>query len=137
MSRRERKTGQLPVFGLNSAKSAGDMVKRLASSPICAARCRKNANSAASPRRCSPPMVSKQNLMRLSMPGNTFWRFSKSYRLTSERLFTMSAKKSFVVLSVAMPVGTIMPALPVGASKLRAISANMEYVLMSPLPVSG
>ena len=46
-------------------------------------------------------------------------------------------KNSRVVWSVAIPDGTSSPTRPVGATILRASSAKIMYVLMSPFAVSG
>ena len=62
--------------------------------------------------RSRPDNVSRQNLRRLSISGNTFSRFSKSKRLTRDRLLTKSENSALVVSSVAMPEGTIIPARP-------------------------
>ena len=124
MSLRVRKMGQVRVFGLNSAKSSADSVNLRSASTSCSAWCRKNANSASGQGRSAPLSVSRQNLIRLSMPGKTFPRFSKSYRLTSRFPVTAWSKNALVELSVAMPVGTIRPARPFGPTRCRNVSAK-------------
>ncbi|MCY1456205.1 hypothetical protein D9M71_734070 [compost metagenome] len=68
--------------------------------------------------------MSKQNFMRLSTAGNSFSRFSMSYRLTSRRFWVMWPKYALVLSSVAMPVGTTKPARPLSAWICRMVSAN-------------
>ena len=124
ISRRVRKMGQVRVLGLNSAKSAADSVNRRSFSRSCSAWCRKKANSACGLGRSLPLRVRRENLSLLSIPGKTFSRFSKSKRLTSLWLVTISSKKAFVELSVAIPVGTIRPARPRALIKRRQVSAK-------------
>ena len=92
MSRRVRKIGQVRVFGLNSLKSSAVRVNRRSGSFRCSTWCRKNAYSASATGSSRPASVSRQNLIRLSIPRNTLSRFSKSYSVASRRLVTTCSK---------------------------------------------
>src|SRR5689334_1783557 len=78
-----------------------------------------------------------QNLNDAWTSGKNTFLFSKSYSRMSLFVSAAAAKKSFVVMSDAMPDGVSNPARPHGETSCDASSANTAYVLISPLPVSG
>ncbi|MCR6704709.1 MAG: hypothetical protein NVV66_08425 [Cellulomonas sp.] len=86
--------------------------------------CRKNAKVAASMGRERPDMVRRQNLKLRWTPSKSGDAFSKSKSAASDRVSTRSLKKYWVVASVAMPVGTMIPACPVVLSGSGRSSAK-------------
>lgn len=123
-SRRDRKIGQVPLFGLSRVISSGLRANRTFGFARSAGSRTKNAKSIAASRAAGPVTVSRQNFIRLSTAVNSGWRFSKSYSDDSDEDSTRSRKKCCVVASVAIPVGAIIPARPCGPISIRSVSAK-------------
>jgi len=80
--------------------------------------------------------VNKQNGSRLSRLIKKSLASRKSYKDINDPSSIRDAKNFFVVSAVAMLVGVIIPALPLCSERsLRVVSAKIEKVFMSPIPI--
>src|SRR4030043_1742483 len=108
-SRLNRKTGQVRVLRLRSLKSLADKVMCRFLSRRSSIAWGKNMKSEDLHLLLEPPKSNMENLYLPSTSGKIFFLFSKSYRPHRACELTSSVKKSSLVLSVAMPVGTRRP----------------------------